>query len=332
MIESFYKDKTILITGGAGSIGSELCFQLLNFDISRIIVLDQSELALHKLEINLKKKQVYSKVDLLLSDIRNEIHIELIFENYQPDIVFHAAALKQLPILEKFPSEAVLTNIHGTQNMVNASRRVQVKKFIFISTDKAVEPSSILGATKQIAENFINKQVENQTKYSIIRFGNVYNSNGSAIELFNKQIECGGPITITNPNSKRYFISINRACKSIINISSISNGEETFVIDMGEPRSIVDVIKELIVKKGLILNEDIEIKTIGLRQGEKLKEKLINDYEVLKPTSLDKISYFKTSEGSADLNFHDLKELVDFAKERNESAVFSKLKKLSNLS
>ncbi|MDO1502207.1 polysaccharide biosynthesis protein [Winogradskyella maritima] len=323
---AFYKDKSILITGGAGSIGTQLCLQLLDYAKREIVILDNSELAIYKLQIKVSEQHTYRDIVFKLADIRNKAHIEKIIETHKPNVVFHAAALKQLPLLEAQPSETVQTNILGSLNLIKLSIENEVDKFVFISTDKAVEPSSVMGMSKQIVERYLRSINVTKTVFSTVRFGNVYNSNGSAIPLFKDQIQNGGPVTITHPNIERFFISIKKACQSILAVASIATGQEIFVIDMGAPQKISLVIQELIKHAGISSEKQIEIKVIGLRKGEKIKEKLIEDGTVLTPSEVNEISYFKL-ENPLDLT--DLENVLEFSKRREDDAVHQELLKLS---
>ena len=331
MNRKFYKDKTILITGGAGSIGSELFTQLQDFQVKKIIILDQSELAIHKLKTALNPNYLNDKIFIELADIRSQKIVDILFKKHSPDIVFHAAALKHVPILEDFPSEAVLTNIYGTKNVITSAINESTQNFVFISTDKAVEPSSVMGASKKVAEHYINQLPKSQTIFSIVRFGNVYNSNGSAIELFSEQIEKGGPVTITNPNVERYFISIQEACKKVLEICPISNTTKTFIIDMGDPLKIVDIINQLIHKNWSVSKTEIEIIEIGLRKGEKIKEKLVEDTVELIESDIDKVSFFESFKQKTKIKMQDINDLIKVANERNELKVLDLLVKLSDL-
>ncbi|MCC1483495.1 polysaccharide biosynthesis protein [Winogradskyella immobilis] len=326
-MKSYYKNKTILITGGAGSIGSELVKQLIELEINTIIIIDQSELALYNLELNFKNHTQNNKLVFLLADIRNDIHLDKIFDAHTPDIVFHTAAYKQLPLLEKNPSEGVLTNIYATINLVKLSNKYKAENFMLISTDKAVEPTSVLGRTKRIAELYVNNYKSSSTKLSIIRFGNVYKSNGSVVEVFNKQIEQQRPITLTHKDVERYFISINDACNSVIKACYISSGGDTFIIDMGKPQKIYNLVKQIIKNKKLPEPIEKEIKIIGLRPGEKLSEKLVEEGIRLNKTEYDKITYYK-SFNHLILTESSLKDLFLNANQRNDKQVIEELKRI----
>lgn len=289
--------KTILITGAAGSIGSEICRQLLSFNPKKLILLDQAETPLHNLnlEINTRNKKV--KIRTVLADIRNSNILEQIFLNYKPEVVYHAAAYKHVPLIEENPLQAIFTNVIGTKNVADLSEKHHVEKFVMVSTDKAVNPSNVMGASKRIAEKYVQTlhhktnslDSANATKFITTRFGNVLGSNGSVVPLFTKQIEEGGPITITHPEIIRYFMTIPEACQLVLEAGTMGKGGEVFIFDMGEPVKIIDLAKKMIRLAGFIPNKEIEIKIIGLRPGEKLFEELLNDTSKTITTHNEKI-------------------------------------------
>lgn len=290
------KNKTILVTGAAGSIGSEIVRQLIGFEIKKILILDQAETPLNDLMVELES--VNKKVKLLpyLVDVRDFSALKKVFELNKVDYIFHAAAYKHVPLLEKNPDQAVLVNILGTKNMVDLAEEHLVQKFVMISTDKAVNPSSVMGASKRIAELFVQhrQKIANDNKknikFIITRFGNVLGSNGSVVPLFTKQIDNGGPVTLTHPDIIRYFMTISEACQLVLEAASMGNGGEIFLFDMGKPVKIIDLAKKMIRLAGLIPNKDIKIEITGLRPGEKLYEELLVDYSVCLPTYNDKIT------------------------------------------
>lgn len=295
-------NKTILVTGAAGSIGSEIVRQLSNFSPSCIICLDQAETPLNELDLELKKYSPSINFVTIIGDIRNKYRMSLIFEKYKPQIVYHAAAYKHVPMMEKFPCESVITNVLGTKQLVDLSINHSVEMFVMISTDKAVNPTNIMGATKRIAEIYVQSSAmdriknKSNTKFVTTRFGNVLGSNGSVIPLFKKQIEKGGPITVTHPEITRYFMTIPEACRLVLEASVIGKSGYIYVFDMGDPVKIISLAKKMIELAGFIPGKDIKIEYSGLRPGEKLYEELLNDSEVSVPTSHKKVMMAKVRE------------------------------------
>ncbi|WNM20239.1 polysaccharide biosynthesis protein [Flavobacterium capsici] len=291
-ISSQIKNKVVLISGGAGSIGSEIVRQLINFLPEEIIILDQAESALNSLKLEIESKAKTIKVRTIIADIKDKVIIEKIFEKYRPDFVYHAAAYKHVPLMEENPAQAVFTNVMGTKNVADLARKFKAEKFVLISTDKAVNPSSVMGASKRIAEIYVQSLNQHlafgnnkiSTKYITTRFGNVLGSNGSIVPLFEKQIQEGGPLTITHPEIIRYFMTIPEACQLVLEAGAMGKGGEIFIFDMGEPVKIIDLAKKMIRLAGYIPDKDIQIKVIGLRPGEKLYEELLNDSTKTLPT------------------------------------------------
>lgn len=278
--------KTILITGAAGSIGSELVKQVIRFNPNKIIIMDMAESALYHVCLELQKKYKNIQVFPIIADVRNRKMVEeLVFKPFEPQIVFHAAAYKHVPLMEENPEQAIFTNVLGTKNIADLSMLYKAERFVMISTDKAVNPSSIMGASKRIAEKYIqslsfhNQDNIGATKYITTRFGNVLGSNGSVVPLFTKQIENGGPVTITHPDIIRYFMTIPEACQLVLEAGAMANGGEIYIFDMGSPVKIIDLAYKMIRLAGYIPNTDIPIKIIGLRPGEKLYEDLLNNSE-----------------------------------------------------
>ncbi len=272
--------KNILITGAAGSIGSEIARQVAKFYPEKLILVDQSETALHYIELEFSEHYPGIDVTFRIADICNISRMELIFQQFSPDIVYHAAAYKHVPVMENNPSEAILNNVEGTKVIADLSVKNGVKKFIMISTDKAVNPTSVMGASKRIAEIYAQSMnTKNVTRFVTTRFGNVLGSNGSVIPLFHSQIEKGGPVTITHPDITRYFMTIPESCQLVLEAGSMGKGGEIFIFDMGQSVKIVDLAKKMIRLSGLTLGKDIQIKYIGLRPGEKLYEELLNNEE-----------------------------------------------------
>jgi FlaA1/EpsC-like NDP-sugar epimerase len=268
--------QTILVSGAAGSIGSGLVKQIARYNPGKLILLDQAESPLYDLQIELGANHRELNFEVVIGDIRSAERMERVFDFFRPDFVFHAAAYKHVPMMENNPSEAVLTNVLGTKNLVDLSKRFEVKKFVMISTDKAVNPTNVMGASKRIAEIYAqmaNKQ--GNTRFVTTRFGNVLGSNGSVIPLFQRQIEQGGPITVTDERVTRFFMTIPEACQLVLEAGSMGEGGEIFVFDMGESVKIIDLAKKMVQLSGLQLGKDIEIRVTGLRPGEKLYEELL---------------------------------------------------------
>lgn len=289
-IMSYVKSKVVLVTGGGGSIGSELCRQIASHKPKQLIIVDIYENNAYDIQQELQRR--YPDLDLvtLIASVRNTMRMDKIFDEYRPNIVYHAAAHKHVPLMEDSPNEAVKNNVFGTLKTVQASDRYGVEKFVLISTDKAVNPTNIMGATKRICEMIIQAYNKcSKTDYVAVRFGNVLGSNGSVIPLFKKQIEAGGPVTVTHPDIIRYFMTIPEAVSLVLQAGAYANGGEIFILDMGEPVKILDLAKNLIRLSGYVPGEDIEIKFTGLRAGEKLFEELLLEEEGLMETQNSKI-------------------------------------------
>jgi FlaA1/EpsC-like NDP-sugar epimerase len=285
--------KVILVTGAAGSIGSEIVRQLIAYFPAKLVLVDQAESALYDLEYELAGK-VPTNVQLIVNvaDVSDTRRISKIFKNHRPDIIFHAAAYKHVPLMENNPYEAIKTNVIGTRILAELAAEVGVDKFVMVSTDKAVNPTNVMGATKRLAEMYTQSmnQLEGvKTKFIATRFGNVLGSNGSVIPLFKKQIERGGPVTVTHPEITRYFMTIPEACELVLEAATMGQGGEVFVFDMGESVKIIDLAKKMITLSGLRVDKDIEIRYTGLRPGEKLYEELLNNDENTLPTHHPKI-------------------------------------------
>jgi FlaA1/EpsC-like NDP-sugar epimerase len=298
--------RRVLVTGGAGSIGSEIVRQLIKYHPATIIVVDQAETPLHDLELELTATKNGTKLVFFLGDVRNANRMEEVFSNFHPQIVYHAAAYKHVPMMEISPSEAILTNVGGTKMIADLSLKYKVSRFVMVSTDKAVNPTNVMGASKRLAEIYVQQlasAVEHQTKFITTRFGNVLGSNGSVILRFKDQIAKGGPVTVTHPNIIRYFMTIPEATQLVLEAGSMGKGGEIFVFDMGKPVPIVDLARKMIRLSGLVPNVDIEIKYTGLRPGEKLYEELLSDAENTLPTHHEKILIAKVrNENITDLN------------------------------
>ena len=295
-ISKEFKGKTIMITGGAGSIGSELVRQIANYEFKSMIVIDQAESALYDLQQELKQNGFHNFIPIV-ADIRDKNRMSVIFQEFKPNLVFHAAAYKHVPLMEYNSYEAVKVNVAGTKVIVDLSLDNNVDKFIFVSTDKAVNPTNVMGATKRIAEMYIScAQQHKKTKFITTRFGNVLGSNGSVIPLFKKQIEKGGPLTVTHKDITRYFMTIPEAAQLVLEAGVMGQGGEIFIFDMGESVKIFDLAKNMIKLSGLKYPEDIDIKVTGLRPGEKLYEELLANGENTMPTYHKKIMISKSRE------------------------------------
>lgn len=291
-----HADKNVLVTGGAGSIGSEIVRQVAQFNPSVIVVLDQAESPLYELELELLEKFPEQKFKFVLADISNSYRLEKVFELYQFSMVYHAAAYKHVPLIEENPHEAIFVNVLGTKNVALLSKKYKVNRFVMVSTDKAVNPTNVMGASKRTAELFVQSLQNsecNTTKFITTRFGNVLGSNGSVIPHFRKQIEKGGPVTITHPDIIRYFMTIPEACELVLQAGTMGAGGEIYVFDMGEPVKILDLAKRMIKLSGFTPDVDIKIKFIGLRPGEKLYEELLSNNATTVPTHHEKIMISK---------------------------------------
>jgi FlaA1/EpsC-like NDP-sugar epimerase len=343
-------DKRILITGAAGSIGSEIVRQLLKFDVGLIILNDQSETALHDLYLDLTEHFKNLNFHAFIGDVRDESRMESLFLTYKPHYVYHAAAYKHVPMMEANPSEAIKTNVLGTKIVADKSVKYGVQKFVMISTDKAVNPTNVMGASKRIAEiyvqslnnslnssdhifrnglSYINElNVKPITKFITTRFGNVLGSNGSVIPRFKQQIERGGPVTVTHPDITRFFMTIPEACRLVLEAGCMGRGGEIFVFDMGKSIKIIELAKKMIRLAGLVPNQDIQIQYSGLRPGEKLFEELLNDNENTMPTHHEKIMIGKVRE----YIFSDVEialyALIEAAKNNDDLRVVTQMKSI----
>lgn len=332
-ILSQLKNKTILITGAAGSIGSEIVRQVILFNPKEIILLDQAETPLHYLKMEIEEALFDVKIKTVIGDVRNRESLEKVFKKYLPSVVFHAAAYKHVPMMEDNPAQAIFANILGTKNTADLSLQYKVSNFVFISTDKAVNPSNIMGASKRIAEKYIqslfyNSKRENNivTKFVTTRFGNVLGSNGSVVPLFTEQIQNGGPVTITHPDIIRYFMTIPEACQLVLEASAMGDGGEIFIFDMGDPVKIIDLAKKMILLAGLVPERDIEIKIVGLRPGEKLYEELLNDTSKTLPTHNSKILISEEVCNDYIGFLKEIEDLILLAKLDDTNAIVRKMK------
>ena len=302
--------KTILVTGGAGSIGSEIARQLTRFNSKQLIIVDQAETPSFYLGEELKKKMPGCNFRIIIGDVTRQEHMEEIFRKFKPEIVFHAAAYKHVPIMELHPHEAFRVNVGGTKTVSDLAIKYHVEKFVMISTDKAVNPTNVMGATKKLCELLVHSQSKRKgsnTQFITTRFGNVLGSNGSVIPLFNKQIAEGGPVTITHPDITRFFMTIPEACQLVLEAGFMGNGGEIYVFDMGKPVKVLDVALNLIRLSGLEPHKDIQIKYIGLRPGEKLFEELFSENEPMIPTHHPKINIAQVAEN----DFEDISKEIE---------------------
>lgn len=332
LINELICDQTVLITGAAGSIGSELVRQIASCKAKRIVLIDQAETPMHNMQLEMEEKFPESKVHLFIGDVQNKQRMEQAFAQFKPQFVFHAAAYKHVPMMENNPTEAILTNIYGTKNLADLSLKYGVYKFVMISTDKAVNPTNIMGATKRIAEIYVQSlfyhnlknHTENSTQFITTRFGNVLGSNGSVIPRFRHQIETGGPVTVTHKDIIRYFMTIKEACSLVLEAGCMGKGGEIYIFDMGSPVKIYDLACRMITLAGLKVNKDIKIIETGLRPGEKLFEELLNKKEETMATINKKIMIAKVQKYNYTDVCTQLDEIISTANSGNiHNAVFS---------
>ena len=326
-IRSQLLNKTVLVSGAAGSIGSEIVTQLSGFNPKQIILFDQAESPLYDIELKLREKHSNLDVKIIIGDITNKERLHYIFNRYKPNIIYHAAAYKHVPMMEKNPAEAINTNIFGTKNIADVSAEFNVEKFVMVSTDKAVNPTNVMGASKRIAEIYTQSLngIAN-TKFITTRFGNVLGSNGSVIPRFRKQIENGGPVTVTHPDITRFFMTIPEACQLVLEAGAIGRGGEIFIFDMGKSVRIVDLAKKMIKLSGLSLGTDIHLKYTGLRPGEKLYEELLNDKENTMPTHNSQIMIAKVSKYENQIISEHISDLKEIIKQYDNYKIVKKMK------
>jgi FlaA1/EpsC-like NDP-sugar epimerase len=325
------KDQNVLVTGAGGSIGSELCRQICRFGPKKIFLFERAESPLYDIELELK--QVFKKVKVIpiLADIQDLNQLDKAFEANRPQIVFHAAAYKHVPMLELQPWKAVDNNILGTKNLIDVATKNKVTKCVFVSTDKAVRPANVMGVSKRLSEMLVQGQNtcgSSKTRFVIVRFGNVVGSVGSVIPLFKKQIEKGGPVTVTHPDVTRFFMTIPEACQLILQAGAMGNGGEIFILDMGTPIKIADMAKDLIRLSGFEPDVDIKIEYVGLRPGEKLYEELITEGENIVPTKHEKIMVLKGLECDSQLLNGKVNELAQLSREQEGNKIKFKLKEI----
>ena len=344
------KGKRVLVTGAAGSIGSEIVRQLAKFYPQMIILNDQSETPLHELQLELQDKKIDNNFHSFIGDVRDITRMEVLFKTFKPHYVYHAAAYKHVPLMEHNPGEAIRTNVMGTRIIADLSVKYGVQKFVMISTDKAVNPTNVMGASKRIAEIYVQglynsflkdktvytnglsylngTQPKVITKFITTRFGNVLGSSGSVIPRFKAQIQSGGPITVTHPDITRYFMTIPEACRLVLEAGSMGKGGEIFIFDMGKSVKIIELAKKMIRLSGLVPNQDIAIEFSGLRPGEKLYEELLNDLENTIPTHHDKIMVAKVREYDFEVVNQHIEELIDLSCKYKDRQVVVKMKEI----
>lgn len=328
-IQKQIHNKVVLITGAAGSIGSEIARQVINYQPKLLILLDQAETPLYEIELELLEKFEAEKLEIVIGDIRVKERMENLFKTFKPEIIFHSAAYKHVPMMENNPSESILTNVLGTMIIANLANSFQSESFVLISTDKAVNPTSIMGASKRIGEIFVQSlNKKSTTKYITTRFGNVLGSNGSVIPRFRQQIENGGPITITDPEISRYFMTIPEACQLVLEAGAMGNGGEIFIFDMGKAVKIIDLAKKMIQLSGMVLDKDIRIVVTGLRPGEKLYEELLNNSENTIPTHHTQILIAKVREYDYEMIATEINALINLFETQNNNAIVKKMKEI----
>ena len=330
-IGAYLKDKTVLVTGAGGSIGSELCRQICRFLPERMILFERAESPLYDIELELKQHHKNISIIPILADVRDKNELKKAFERYQVDMVFHAAAYKHVPMLETQPWKAIDNNVVGTKNLIEISAEYNVDRFVFVSTDKAVRPGNVMGASKRLAESLVQGQNScdvSDTKYMIVRFGNVVGSVGSVVPRFKKQIQQGGPVTVTHPDVTRFFMTIPESCQLILQAGAMGDGGEIFILDMGTPIKIMDMARDLIRLSGFEPDVDIKIEYIGLRPGDKIYEELITEGENIVPTRHDKIMVLKGIDCDLQLLNGKIDELIELAKDQSGDKIKLKLKEI----
>lgn len=329
ILNEFLNDKVVMVTGAGGSIGSELCRQILKYNPKKLVMLDIYENTTYDIQNEILRDNPNAPIDVIIESVRNFDRMNAIFGIHKPDVVFHAAAHKHVPLMEHSPQAAVLNNVFGTKNVIDCADIHHVKKFVLISTDKAVNPTSVMGCTKRICELLVQSKNQNSnTEYVAVRFGNVLGSNGSVIPLFKRQIKEGGPVTVTDPEIIRYFMTIPEACQLVMQAGAMAEGGEIFVLDMGEPVKIVDLAKKLIKLSGLELGKDIDIKFTGLRPGEKLYEETLIEANNISKTKYDMIFVEEPVVHDSEKLLKDLVDLENTTKQNSKLVIVKQLKKI----
>ncbi|MHC4185059.1 MAG: UDP-N-acetylglucosamine 4,6-dehydratase family protein [Planctomycetota bacterium] len=329
MIEAFIRDKVVLVTGAGGSIGSEMCRQVCTLNPKLLLLAEQAENPLFYIQRELHSQFPDIPTEAIVCNVTDQIRVDAIFEKYRPQVVIHAAAHKHVPLMELNPGEAVKNNVLGTQIVADAADRHGASNFVMISTDKAVNPTSIMGSSKRIAEMYIQDLGRtSKTHFVTVRFGNVLGSDGSVVPIFKRQIAEGGPVTVTHPEMKRYFMVIPEAVQLVLQAATMGKGGEIFVLDMGEPVRVVDLAKELITLSGFRPGEDIELAFTGPRPGEKLFEELSIEGEDMQPTRHPKIVIWNNIPTDHDKLQAALQELMTEVQKQDRSAIARKIKKL----
>lgn len=335
-VAAYLQGKTVMVTGAAGSIGSELCVQIARTNPALLIMLDKAESPLHDHEIRLENIFPDLVIHSVLEDVTDKKNLEKIFRNYRPEVLFHAAAYKHVPMMEKYPEQAIKCNVLGTKTVADLSVRFKVEKFVLVSTDKAVNPTNVMGASKRIAEMYVQaldtrlsrEQNGSDTRFITTRFGNVLGSNGSVIPLFREQIKNGGPLTVTHPDVTRFFMTIPEACELVLEAAVMGNGGEIYVFDMGEPIKIIDLAKKMIHLSGKKLDLDISIRFTGLRQGEKLYEEVLNENERTLETHHSKIKIAQVIPGCYEEVDEGIGMLSRLSEEGSEMYLVAQVKKM----
>ncbi|WP_221175741.1 polysaccharide biosynthesis protein [Rufibacter immobilis] len=329
------QNRVVLVTGAAGSIGSELVRQLIKFKPKQLILLDQAESSLYDLELELTELYVKLHFEVVLGDICNKPRMEAVYQTFRPEVVFHCAAYKHVPVMEENPTESLSTNILGTKVLADLAVKYQTQKFVLLSTDKAVNPTSVMGASKRLCEmyvqamhHYLRDTGSKRTRFITTRFGNVLGSTGSVIPRFRKQIEEGGPLTVTHPDISRFFMSIREACQLVLEAAAMGNGGEIYIFDMGDSIKIVDLAKKMIKLSGLTLGKDIQLVYTGLRPGEKLEEELFHENEFVQSTDHPKIRLANHPIPNSEKVIQEIQVLIDLFSSQNNVAVIKKMKQL----
>jgi len=334
--ERVLRDRVVLVTGGCGSVGSELCRQVAQFDPKLLVILDNNETGLYDLELALRTRFRQLAVSILVADITEAVRMDAVFREVKPEVIFHAAAYKHVPLMERFPQEAVRVNVGGTAVMLEMARRHDAQYFVFVSTDKAVEPHSVMGATKRIAEMLVigenGSSVSDQrsTRCAVVRFGNVLGSRGSVVPTFARQIDLGGPVTVTHPDMTRYFMDVSEAAGLIIQAASFTHGGDIFMLEMGERIRVDDLARKMIRMRGLRPEIDIPIVYTGVRPGEKLHEELVSPEEGREPTEhplVHRVLATTPARPNGDFRL-EVQGLLELATNGNQQVVIDRVMKL----